>query len=137
MYAAVTNVRKTKTLGDKTANGEFYVVKVKVSSDARRAALGLITVDAQVADDNNRRFTRDTKAENRLGEQPPFEKRIVLNETVEKEIVFDLPTDAANPSLDLREGCGIDYAVESVFIGDVDSVFMKSSAEKARRISSI
>src|SRR5215210_1738360 len=29
LHEAVTNVRKTKTFGSKTANGEFYVVKVK------------------------------------------------------------------------------------------------------------
>src|SRR3712207_3746360 len=41
LNAAVTNVRKTKTFGNKTANGEFYVVRVKIFSDAKSATLGV------------------------------------------------------------------------------------------------
>src|SRR5215203_4570805 len=35
MHTAVTDVRKTKTIGNKTAVGEFYIVTVKVFSDAK------------------------------------------------------------------------------------------------------
>lgn len=125
LRAAVGGVRKTKTLGDRTANGEFYVVKVKVFSDAKQAALGLLTVDARVVDGQNREFERDAKAESQLGEQPPFERQISPAESFEKEIVFDLPLDAANPRLDIREGYGIDHAIEAVLIGDEDSLFHK------------
>ena len=125
LHAAVSGVRKTKTLGDRTANGEFYVVKVKVFSDAKQAALGLITVDARVFDEQNREFSRDAQAEARLGEQPPFERQISPVESFEKEIVFDLPTDATNPRLDIREGYGVDRAIESILIGDEDSLFHK------------
>ena len=41
LHTAVTDVRKTKTIGDKTANGEFYIVKVKVFSDAKNPAIAL------------------------------------------------------------------------------------------------
>src|SRR5437773_3681591 len=34
MHTAVTNVTRTKTIGNKTANGEFYIVTVKVFSNA-------------------------------------------------------------------------------------------------------
>lgn len=122
LHTAVTNVRKTKTLGDKTANGEFYIVKVKVFSDAKQAKLGLITVDAKVFDTQNRAFQRDTEAEKALGEQSPFDKQIAPPESFEKEIVFDLPSDAQNPRLDIREGYGIDHAIEAVLIGDEDSI---------------
>jgi hypothetical protein len=125
LHAAVTNVRKTKTLDDKTANGEFYVVTVKVSSDARRARLGLLTVDAKVFDDENCEFERDLEAESELEEQPPFERQISPTETFEKEIVFDLPTDVMNPRLDIREGYGIDHLIEAFLIGDEDSILHK------------
>ncbi len=125
MHTTVTNVRKAKTIGYKTANGEFYVVKVKVFSDAKRATLGLITVDALVVDEQNREFARDEQAELQLGEQPPFEKKILPVESFEKEIVFDLPADAKNPRLDVREGYGIDHVIEAVLIGDEDSLFHK------------
>lgn len=125
LHAAVTNVRRSKTLGDKTANGEFYIVKVKVTSDAKQATLGLLTVDARVIDEQKREFARDAQAEMQLGEQPPFERQISPDETFEKEIIFDLPPDATNPRLDIREGYGIDRAIEAVLIGDEDSLFHK------------
>ncbi len=91
MHAAVTGVRTAKTIGDRTANGEFYIVKVKVFSDAKQASLGLHTVDAKVLDDQKHVFERDLAAEANLGEQPPFDRKISPVESFEKEIVFDLP----------------------------------------------
>jgi hypothetical protein len=125
MHAAVSGVRKTKALGDKTANGEFYIVKVKVASDAKEAVLGLNTADAKVVDAQKQTYARDTEAEKFLSEQLPFEKQISPAENFEKEIVFDLPLNAENPRLDIREGYGIDHVIEAVLIGDEDSILHK------------
>ena len=127
MHMAVTNVRKTKTIGDKTANGEFYVVKVKIFSDAKRATLGLNTVDAKVVDDQNNNFQRDAEAEAGLGEQPPFDRKISPVESFEKEIVFDLPANVKNPRLDIRQGYGIDHVIETILIDDEESIGHKRS----------
>jgi hypothetical protein len=127
LHASVNGVRKLKTLGDLTAAGQFYVVTVKVLSDARAATLGLLTVDAHVVDAGGRMYRRDTRAEEQLGKQPPFEELIGPGESFEKEIVFDLPVDAQDPRLDLREGFGIDHAIESVLVGDEDSLLHKRS----------
>lgn len=137
LHAAVTDVRKTKTLGDKTAKGDFYIVKVKVSSDAKRAALGLITVDTRVMDDRNRQFNRNVAAEAELGDQPEFERKISPVESFEKEIVFDLPSEIENPRLDIREGYGVDHAIETVLIGDEDSVLHKRNYFKLEQQSQI
>lgn len=125
MHTAVNSVRTAKTLGDLTANGEFYIVAVKVSSNAKRATLGLLTVDAHVVDDGGHAYTRDMQAEARLPPQPEFEKKISPAESFEKEIVFDLPIGVKNPRLDIREGYGIDHAIEAVLIGDEDSIMHK------------
>lgn len=125
MHTAVTGVRKTKTIGDKTANGEFYIVKVKIFSDAKQAKLGLLMVDAKIIDNQKREFPRDATAEANLGEQPPFDKQISPVESFEKEIVFDLPADAQNPRLDIREGYRIDHAIEAILVGDEDSLLHK------------
>lgn len=127
MHTAVTGVRTAKTLGDRTANGEFYIVRVKVFSNAKQATLGLLTVNAQVFDDQNHAYQRDTTAEAKFGEQPPFEKQISPVESFEKEIVFDLPADVKNPRLDLREGYGIDHAIEYVLVDDEDSILHRRS----------
>ena len=125
MHTAVTDVRTTKTIGNKTASGEFYIVKVKVFSDAKRANLGLLTVDAHVVDADDQKYTRDMDAENALGPQPDFDTQISPEESFEKEIVFDLPSDANHPRLDIREGYGIDHAIEAVLVDDEDSIFHK------------
>jgi len=125
MHTAVTNVVRSKTLGNKTANGEFYIVSVKVFSNAKRATLGLLAVDAHVVNASGQTYARDMQAESQLAPQPEFERQITPGETFEKQIVFDLPGGVQNPRLDLREGYGIDHAIEAVLINDEDSIFHK------------
>jgi hypothetical protein len=125
MHAAVSGVRKTKTLGSRTATGEFYIVSVKVFSDAVRATLGLTTVDAHVVDSAGREYTRDDKAETQLPRQPEFEQQIGPEESFTKEIVFDLPAEVQDPRLDISEGFAIDRLIEAFLIGDEDSIFHK------------
>ena len=88
---AMTDVRKAKTIGNKPAASEFYIVTVKVFSDAKAVTLGLLTVDAHVVDVGGQKYTRDMDAERALGPQPDFDKKISPVETFEKKIVFDLP----------------------------------------------
>ncbi len=125
MHTAVAGVRKTKIIGDKMAAGEFYIVKVNVFSDAVREPLQLIGTDAKVIDGQSRVYTRDTEAEAGLTAQPEFETRIGPKESFSKEIVFDLPLDAKDPRLDIRDGYGIDAVIEAVLVGDEDSVWHK------------
>ncbi len=125
LHTSVVGVRKTATLGDQTANGEFYIVKVKVFSNAKREPLRLIGTKAKVIDEQKREYERDTEAERFLGEQPEFEKTIAPTETFTKEIVFDIPTDVKNPRLDLKDGYGIDNYIEAVLVGDEDSFLHK------------
>ena len=125
MHTTVTGVRTAQTLGDRTANGKFYIVKVKVFSDAKRARLGLLTVDTHVVDGENREYSRDTRAEEKLPPQPAFEKQVGPEESFEKEVVFDLPADVKDPRLDIAEGFGIDKVIESVLVDDEDSILHK------------
>lgn len=125
MHTAVAGVRTAKTLGDRTANGQFYIVKVEVSSNAVKATLGLTDLGANVIDAAGHHHHRDREAEAQLPPQPAFEKLIGPEESFEKEIVFDLPADVQNPRLDLREGFGIDHMLETVLVGDEDSVLHK------------
>lgn len=125
MHTAVTEVQKTKTIGSKTAKGEFYIVKIKVSSNAKREPLQLIGTEAKVLDEQKNSYGRDLDAEAALSSQPEFETRIAPAETFTKEIVFDLPAGVKAPRLDIRDGYGIDTCIEAVLIGDEDSIFHK------------
>jgi hypothetical protein len=125
LHTAVSGVRTAKTLGSRTADGEFYIVTVKVSSDAKAAKLGLLNVEAKAIDADGGVYGRDLAAEAELSPQPDFEKKISPAETFEKQIVFDLPAAARSPRLDIREGYTIDHAIETVLIGDEDSILHK------------
>lgn len=127
MHASVKDVRRVTNIGNKTAAGEFYVVKVEIFSDAARATLGLSPVDAHVIDSAGQTYNRDMLAEAELAPQPEFEKQVGPEESFVKEIVFDIPTDAENPRLDIRETSGFDQVVEAILVGDEDSILHKRS----------
>jgi hypothetical protein len=122
MHAAVTNVRKTKTFGNKTAKGEFYVVTVKISSDAKRAEINLWNPQFAIIDAGKRRFERIAELEN---PEPSWETKVPAGGSFEKEVVFDLPENVQNPRLDVSEGIGIDKMIELFLIGDEDSLWHK------------
>lgn len=125
MHTAVTDVRTAKSIGNRTANGKFYIVTVKVFSNAKQATLGLLNVTAKVLDENGNKYFRDQDAEDQLPPQPRFEKQISPVESFEKQIVFDLPAEVKNPRLDLKEGYKIDRVIEALVIGDEDSLLHK------------
>ena len=127
MHAAVTDVRKTKTFGNKTADGEFYVVRVKIFSDARQVELGLHAPELEVVDDDGRRFKRLADLEN---SEPSWDTKVPAGGMFEKEAVFDLPENVSNPRLDIVEGVGVDKVFEMFLIGDEDSFWHKRSLFK-------
>jgi hypothetical protein len=128
MHAAVTGVRTAKTIGPQAAKGEFYIVNVKVFSNARNPniAFRLLDPKAEVIDATGHAYTRNTEAENLLPTaQVQLGRDIKGSQAIEKEIVFDLPGDVQDPRLDIREGYRIDQAIEAVLVDDEDSLFHK------------
>ena len=119
MHTAVTIVRRTKTIGNKTANGEFYVVTVRVFSNARKATLGFGGLKLNVIDANGRRYPHSPEVE------PPeswFDRPVPAGGSFEREVVFDLPVVVQNPRLDMYDDGGL---IEKVLIDDEDSIFHK------------
>ena len=125
MHAAVTSLRAAKSIGNKIANGEFYIVTVKVFSNAKAASLALNAVDAHVVDLEGRSYYRDYDAELSLLPQPVFATPVSPVESFKKEIVFDLPRELREPRLDIREGSRVDRLVEGMLIYDADNFFHK------------
>lgn len=132
MHVAVTNVSKTKTIagpaGDRSAKGIFYVVSVKVFNDARRATIGLLQPDAFVTDLTGARYSRVTEAEQFLpGAEVAFDQRIDPEKSFTKRLVFDFPSETANPTLEVDEGYRIDRWLELFLVGDDDSLLHKKT----------
>lgn len=126
MHTTVTSVRTAKTIGTATAKDKFYIVNIKVSSDARNPAikLRLLEPKACVVMPDKTKIERDTAAEALL---PTANVRLDTDmdnrTTIEKEIVFDLPSGPGDPKLLITEGYGIDRNIEHVLVGDEDSLF--------------
>jgi len=128
IHTVVTGVRTAKQIGDKTAAGEFYIVKIKVFSDAKNPniAFRLLEPKADVTDNKGLNYPRIAEAENLLptgGVQ--LGQDIRGSQTIEKEIVFDVTEPSASLKLLITEGYGIDRYIEAVLIGDEDSIFHK------------
>ncbi|MBK8810519.1 MAG: hypothetical protein IPN69_07265 [Acidobacteria bacterium] len=126
LHASVTDVRKSKSIGNLTARGEFNVVTVRVFSDARDPSISmrLLEPSARVLDGRGLIHQRDTEAEKLLPSATvSLDQDVKTNEPFEKEIVFDLPDDAFAARLDISEAYGIDKFIEAILIGDEDSLW--------------
>ena len=128
MHTVVTGVRTAKTIGDRIATGEFYIVMVKVFSDARNPNITfrLLEPKAEVTDGSGRTFTRNTDAESSLPTtQVQLNQDIKGSQTIEKEIVFDITGPGNDLKLLITEGYGIDKYIEAVLVDDEDSICHK------------
>jgi hypothetical protein len=133
MGAGVVDVRRAATLGappnEVRAAGEFYVVTVKVTSDARRATLRLADPTATIVDRAGRVYHRSTLGEralaNAIGPAIPLNYPVSGDSHFTTPVVFDLPRDVTEPKLLLTDTPGLARAVEGVLIGDEDSFLHK------------
>ena len=125
MHSEVTSVRTAKTIGDLIAKGSFYIVGVRIFSNARNPDITfrLINPNAKVMVTDDSVIDRDLEAEALLPSAAiDLGGDIKGHQTIEKEIVFDIPDDLKNPKLDITEGYGIDNTIEAVLIDDEDSI---------------
>ena len=126
VHAVVTGVRTAKTIGDQTAKGKFYVVTLKVFSDAKNPniAFRLLEPKARIVLPAGEKLERDTKAEGLLPTSTvDLGRDIKGGQTIEKEIVFDVAEPLKGIKLLVTEGYGIDKTIEHVLIDDEDSLF--------------
>jgi hypothetical protein len=130
MHTAVTGVRTAGKIGDQTANGLFYVVTVKVFSDAKNPAIAfrLLEPSLVIRDGSNSSYNRNEVVEKLLPSAVvELGGDIRGGDTIEKEVVFDLPVDVKEPKLDIKEGYGVDHVIEAILVDDEDSILHKRS----------
>ena len=126
MHAEVTSVQTANRIGDRTAQGTFYIVGVRVFSDAKNPGIAfrLIEPRALIEVDDHTAITRDLDSEALLPTAAvDLGGDIKGRQTIDKEIVFDVPATLPDPRMQIAEGYGIDHAIESVLIDDEDSIF--------------
>ena len=124
MQVAVTGVDTVREIGLRRANGMFYIVTLRVSSDAVRARLNLIAPRLVLLDAAGRRY--DQVPDN--SGSATLAREIGPEESFNSTVVFDVPEDAANLRLHVSMGFWVDRLIEAVLIGDEDSILHKRTS---------
>jgi hypothetical protein len=124
---AVEGVDRQEFIGDRRAAGAFYLVRLRVSSDAREATLHLGRPTFKVIDQAGQSYQRAEDAERELAQSTDSMLRqpIVAGGSYEVQLVFDLPESVAEPRLLVTDPTGVDRVLEGLLIGDSDSILHK------------
>lgn len=129
---AVTRVDTARVIGGATASGIFYIVRLRVGSDAKVATLQLVDPRLKITDDRGRTFVRSQAGEQALaaveGALPPLTRPIAAGESYATAVVFELPADASRPRLLVTDGFWAERLVELFLIGDEDSLLHKRTS---------
>ncbi len=126
MHSEVMSIRTAQQIGDAQAKGIFYIVGIRVFSDARNPniSLRLIEPKARILMPDRTYAERDMVAEAQLPTaNVDLGSDIRARQTIDKEIVFDVAKPSPDLKLLITDGYGIDRAIESVLVGDEDSFF--------------
>jgi hypothetical protein len=126
---AVEGVDQRAVIGEERASGVFYVVRVRVSSDARQATLHLGRPTFRVVDAKGNSYGRVAAAESSLGreagESGELVRPVAAGEYYDIRVVFDLPQGVSEPRLHVADAAGVDRILEGMLIGDDDSILHK------------
>lgn len=124
----VQRVRALHVAGDpRRARGTYYVVTVRVRSDAVAAEMRLVSPRVHVLDASGRRFQRDLDAERAWAKSRRATKALddplPPGRSLTVDLIFDVPADARDARLVVRQGSSLERLTELFLIGDEDSLF--------------
>jgi hypothetical protein len=125
---AVERVDTASSIGEAgseiRAGGTFYIVTLRVSSDARRVPLHLERPRFAIVDAEGFRHERALDAEQRLPTAwlGDLEQPVRAGGSFTRAIVIDVPRGARDPRLYVTMGGPLDRAAELALIGDEDAV---------------
>jgi hypothetical protein len=124
MGVAVERVDTVSTIAGVRAGGTFYVVTLRVSSDARRVPLRLEEPNIAIVDREGFRHERSLEAEQALGRGQllELERPVEAGHSFTRAVVIDVPHDVRDPRLHVTMGGPLDRTVELALIGDEDAL---------------
>ena len=127
MGVAVERVDTMSTIGPPSdelrAGGMFYVVTLRVSSDARRVPLHLERPHAVIVDSEGFHHERSLEAEQKLASAlAELERPVQAGDSFTRAIVIDVPRGVREPRLYVSMGGPLDRALELAVIGDEDAL---------------
>jgi hypothetical protein len=143
MGVAVERVDTMSRIGEPddelTAGGTFYVITLRVSSDARRVPLRLYQPEVVIVDAEGFRHERSLEAEQRLprAQLADLEQRVDAGGSFTRAIVIDVPHGAREPRLHITMGAPLARAVELALIGDEDALFHAPTLQALAPVSGV
>ena len=121
MAVAVERVDTMSAIGGVRAGGTYYVVTLRVSSNARRRPLRLEQPDIVIVDAEGFRHERSLDAEHALGQLDGLDRLVEAGASFTRAVVIDVPHDVRDPRLEVTMGGVVDRTVELALIGDEDA----------------
>ena len=127
MGVAVERVDTMSSIGPPSdelrAGGTFYVVTLRVSSDARQVPLHLEHPRAVIVDSEGFHHERSLEAEQKLASAlAELERPVQAGDSFTRAIVIDVPRGVREPRLYVSMGGPLDRALELAVIGDEDAL---------------
>jgi hypothetical protein len=124
MGVAVERVDTMSSIGALRAGGTFYVLTLRVSSDARRVPLHLEQPSIAIVDAEGFRYDRSIDAERTLPHEhtADLERPVEAGHSFTRAVVIDVPHGVRNPRLHVTMGGLLNRTVELAVIGDEDAL---------------
>ena len=106
--ATITKAEQMKTLGDEKPNGQFIILHIRMSNHARGIAQKPSAPRVHIIDGNGHSFSISEKGqkalENLIGKQLPLDEKLELHQSLETQLVFDIPSDIKSANGLIEEG---------------------------------
>jgi hypothetical protein len=128
MGVAVERVDTASSIGppgdEMRAGGTFYIITLRVSSDARRVPLRLDDPRVSIVDAEGFRYERSLDLERKLPSPrlTDLEQPVSAGDSFSRVVVIDVPRGVRDPRLHVTMGGPLTRAVELVLIGDEDAL---------------
>ena len=122
--ATVTKIERQPAIGNERANGQFIILHIKMSNQARGIAQKPSEPRVHIIDDKGHSWTFSKQGQiaidNLRGRQIPIDQKLELHQSLETNLVFDIPLDAKNCKVLIEEG----PFITKVLLHDDNKVFL-------------
>jgi hypothetical protein len=123
--ATITKSDTLKTLGKQHPGSQFIVLHIRMSNHARGIAQKPSEPGVYIIDNNGHTwgFSKEGQnaLENVIGKQIPIDERLELHQSLETQLVFDIPRNAENLRALIEEG---PFITNLLLYGDSEVFFL-------------
>jgi hypothetical protein len=106
--ATVTSFEKTEKIGTQIPKGEFYILTIKMTNNARGIAQKPSEPRIHIIDDLGHNWAVSIEGqkafEHLQGIQIPIDQRLELHQSLQTKLVFDIPKEAVGLKAIIEEG---------------------------------